>query len=206
MMVRVKICGITNKEDALCAFTAGADALGFVFAPSPRKVSIDQAFEIIRLLPPFVQTVGVFADSEIEEVIFFRNHLKLDLIQLSGNEDNDYVRAIGPRVIKTVHVTNGTEPVLDAHEYTTILFDTSCGGLKGGTGTTFDWGLAAKAAVSRPVILAGGLTPENVVDAITKVRPYAVDVSTGVEIKPGRKDHEKIKCFIQRAKTAGFDA
>ncbi len=205
-MVRVKICGITNEDDALFAVAAGADALGFVFASSPRRVSLDKAFDIIRRLPPFVQTVGVFVDAEIEEVIFCRNQLKLDLIQLSGNEDNDYIRAIGPRVVKSVHVKNGVEPDLDAHGSATILLDTTCNGLMGGTGKTFDWGIAAKAAILRPVILAGGLNPENVVDAITQVRPYAVDVSTGVEIEPGRKNHEKIKCFIQRAKTAGFDA
>lgn len=205
-MTRVKICGITNEEDALSAVHAGADALGFVFAPSPRKISPDQAFEIIKTLPPFVQTVGVFADAEIEQVIFYRNSLNLDLIQLSGNEDEEYITAVGPRVIKSAHVVNGTTPDLNIPGFATILLDTSYDGLKGGTGKTFDWSLAARTAVSRRVILAGGLTPENIVDAIKRVNPYAVDVSTGVEIKPGRKDHEKIKCFVQRAKSTGCNA
>ncbi len=205
-MVRVKICGITSLEDAFFAAATGADALGFVFAPSPRRVSLDQAFEIIRSLPPFVQTVGVFADADIEEVIFFRNRLRLDLVQLSGSENDGYIRALGSRVIKTVHVKNGFKPWLDIHASATILLDTASDSLKGGTGKAFDWDLAADSAVGRPIILAGGLTPENVATAVKKVKPYAVDVSSGVEIEPGRKDHDKLKSFIHRAKTAGFSA
>jgi len=205
-MVRVKICGITSLEDAFFAAAMGADALGFVFAPSPRRVSLDQAFEMIRSLPPFVQTVGVFADADIEEVIFFRNRLRLDLVQLSGSETDAYIRALGSRVIKAVHVKNGFKPGPNIHAAATILLDTASDGLKGGTGNAFDWDLAADVAVKRPIILAGGLTPENVAIAVKKVRPYAVDVSSGVEIEPGRKDHDKIRNFIQRAKTAGFSA
>ncbi|MGC8604432.1 MAG: phosphoribosylanthranilate isomerase [Desulfomonilaceae bacterium] len=205
-MVRVKICGITNSEDALFAAEMGADALGFIFAESPRKVSLDKAFKITRALPPFVQTVGVFVDADIEEVIFFRNHLRLDLIQLSGSESDPYIRALGSRVIKTVHVKNGFKPDLDVHASATILLDTAADGLKGGTGKVFDWTLAADVASDRPIILAGGLTPENVTEAVKEVKPYAVDVSSGVEIEPGRKNHDKIRIFIQRAKTASFGA
>lgn len=205
-MVRVKICGITCPEDALFAAAVGADALGFVFAPSPRRLTFDEAFEITRSLPPFVQTVGVFADADIEDVIFFKNRLGLDLIQLCGEEDDDYIRCLGSRVIKAVHVTNGHKPQIHVHTSATVLLDTACGILKGGTGKPFDWDLAADTAVQRPVILAGGLTPENVAAAVTKVKPYAVDVSSGVETKPGRKDHDKIKSFIHRAKTASFNA
>jgi phosphoribosylanthranilate isomerase len=206
MMVRVKICGITCAEDALFAASMGADALGFVFAPSPRRLTFDEAFEITRSLPPFVQTVGVFADADVEDIIFFRNRLGLDLIQLCGEENDDYIRALGSRVIKAVQVTNGYKPQIHVHASATILLDTASGNLKGGTGKPFNWDLAADTAVQRPVILAGGLTPENVATAVTKVKPYAVDVSSGVETKPGRKDHEKIKSFIHRAKTVGLNA
>ncbi len=205
-MVRVKICGITSLEDASMAAAMGADALGFVFAPSPRQVSLDKAYEITQSLPPFIQTVGVFVDSDIEEVIFFRNHLRLDLVQLSGSETDGYIRALETRVIKAVHVKNGFKPGPNIHEAATILLDTAKDGLKGGTGMAFDWDLAADVAVKRPIILAGGLTPENVATAVKKVQPYAVDVASGVEIEPGRKDHDKIRTFIQRAKTAGFGA
>ncbi|MGC8660083.1 MAG: phosphoribosylanthranilate isomerase [Desulfomonilaceae bacterium] len=205
-MVRVKICGITNVEDASFAAAMGADALGIIFAPSPRQVSLDNAFEIIKSLPPFVQTVGVFVDADIEEVIFFRNRLRLDLVQLSGSETDAYIRALGSRVIKTVHVTNGFKPAPNTFVDATILLDTAGGGLKGGTGNTFDWDLAEDIAIKRPIILAGGLTPDNVATAVRRVKPYAVDVSSGVELEPGRKDHDKIRNFIQRAKTADFSA
>ena len=120
-MVRVKICGITSVEDASFAAAMGADALGFVFASSPRQMSLDKALEIIRSLPPFVQTVGVFVDADIEEVIFFRNRLRLDLVQLSGSETDAYIRALGSRVIKTVHVANGFKPAPDIFTSATIL-------------------------------------------------------------------------------------
>lgn len=205
-MVRVKICGITSVEDASFAAAMGADALGFVFASSPRQMSLDKALEIIRSLPPFVQTVGVFVDADIEEVIFFRNRLRLDLVQLSGSETDAYIRALGSRVIKTVHVANGFKPAPDIFTSATILLDTAAHGLQGGTGKAFDWDLAGDVAIKRPVILAGGLTPDNVATAVKRVQPYAVDVSSGVEIEPGRKDHDKIRSFIQRAKTASFSA
>ncbi|MCL5123194.1 MAG: phosphoribosylanthranilate isomerase [Deltaproteobacteria bacterium] len=192
-MVRVKICGITSVEDASFAAAMGADALGFVFASSPRQMSLDKALEIIRSLPPFVQTVGVFVDADIEEVIFFRNRLRLDLVQLSGSETDAYIRALGSRVIKTVHVANGFKPAPDIFTSATILLDTAAHGLQGGTGKAFDWDLAGDVAIKRPVILAGGLTPDNVATAVKRVQPYAVDVSSGVEIEPGRKDHDKIR-------------
>jgi phosphoribosylanthranilate isomerase len=205
-MVRVKICGITTAEDAVFAAEMGADALGFVFAPSPRRVSLDDALEIAGFLPPFVKTVGVFADSDIEEVIFFRNRLRLNLVQLSGSESDEYIRALGSGVIKTVHVSNGTKPNLMVNESATILLDSASDDLKGGTGKVIDWDALAEASIRRPFILAGGLTPENISIAVAKVKPYAVDVSSGVETKPGRKDHDKIRSFIQRAKSAGFNS
>jgi phosphoribosylanthranilate isomerase len=205
-MVRVKICGITSAEDAVFASEMGADALGFVFAPSPRRVSLDDALGIIRDLPPFVQTVGVFADSDIEEVIFYRNRLRLSLIQLSGSESDEYIRALGSGVIKTVHISNGSKPNLAVNGSATILLDSASGDLKGGTGKVIDWDTIAEVSIRRPFILAGGLTPENISIAVAKVKPYAVDVSSGVETKPGRKDHDKIRSFIQRAKSAGFNA
>ena len=207
--VRVKICGITNIEDALIAVEAGADALGFVFAESPRKVTVETAVDILRQLPPFIMTVGVFANQPAQEVVRTLEKTGLHLAQLHGGIDD--LSVIGSelgcrRVIRGIRVKSESDIQDASHTCAqcgcaAVLLDAHVEGLMGGTGKTFDWGLATKASVlGRPIILAGGLTPANVEEAVKEVRPYAVDVSTGVEAFPGKKDPDKIKEFIHNAK------
>jgi phosphoribosylanthranilate isomerase len=200
-MVRVKICGITSSEDALAAVRLGADALGFVFAQSPRQISPDRAQEIIRQIPALIQTVGVFVNATPDWMQEVRTFCGLDLLQLHGEEPPEVVARVGGRVIKGIRVGADHAPSWDAYPETTLLLDTYVPHARGGTGASFDWNLAREAARRRPIILAGGLTAENVQDAIGIVRPYAVDVSSGVEQEPGRKDHERLARFIQRAKS-----
>lgn len=199
-MVRVKICGITSVEDAMAAAESGADALGFVFAESPRRVSPERVRGIIRQLPPLVQTVGVFVNAPVGWMQEVRAHCQLDLLQLHGEEKPEVAAMLGGRVIKAVRVDGNTAPLKEVYPNATLLLDTYVAHARGGTGETFDWTLAREVARRRPVILAGGLSPENVQEAIRIVHPYAVDVSSGVEREPGRKDHEKMACFIRRAK------
>lgn len=200
-MVRVKICGLTNLDDALAAAENGADVLGFVFAESPRQVTPDAVRRIVEALPPFVLTAGVFVDSLPEQIRDIRQYCGLDAIQLHGSESEDIAASLGGRIIKTVKPVEGVGFSPDAYPGATLLFDTYCPEKTGGTGRTFHWPLAQEPARRRPIILAGGLTPDNIIDAIQTVRPYAVDVSSGVESEPGRKDHDKLACFIQRAKS-----
>lgn len=200
-MVRVKICGITNPDDALAAVAAGADALGFVFAPSPRRVTAEAAREIIELLPPLVATVGVFRDAPLAEALRLRKFCGLDWVQLCGAEDWQYVAACGPRVIKVAPV--GDEPPDPAaHPQAQLLLD-AASPRGGGGGRAFDWTLAAPICARRPVILAGGLNPTNVSRAVAVARPFAVDVSSGVEAAPGRKDHDLVSRFVANAKLLG---
>jgi phosphoribosylanthranilate isomerase len=199
MSMRVKICGLTNLEDALAAVAAGADALGFVFARSPRQVTPEQAREMVRRLPPLVATVGVFVDTPLEEVASLKAWCGLDWVQLHGHNDPTTLAALAPRVIKVLAM-EGQVPDPQAYPGCQLLMDTAVGGKSGGTGKTFDWSLAQDLARQRPVILAGGLNPANVALAIDIVKPFAVDVSSGVESEPGRKDHAQIRSFIARAK------
>jgi phosphoribosylanthranilate isomerase len=199
--VRVKICGITNVADALMAASAGAHALGFVFAPSPRQVTPEQAAEIIAALPPFVQTVGVFVNQDVEAVL---SRCPLDAVQFHGEETPQQVAAVhGVRRIKAFRVATSEdlEPLAryrDAVE--AFLLDARVSGIAGGSGQTFPWSLARSArSAGRPVILAGGLTPENVVCAMAVGHPDAVDVSSHVESAPGRKDPERVRRFIAAA-------
>jgi phosphoribosylanthranilate isomerase len=205
-MVRVKICGITLREDALAAVEMGADLLGFVFAKSPRRISPDKARDIIRELPSGVLTVGVFVDATVQELQDIRKHCNLGVLQLHGNESEDLVAGLGGQGIKALRVKDEGIPFLQAYPGTTLLLDTYRPGVPGGTGKTFDWTLAVEPARQRRIILAGGLTPDNVAEAVETVRPYAVDVSSGVEAEPGRKDHDKLESFIRRAKSVGKSA
>ncbi len=198
-MTRVKICGITNREDALAACGLGAHALGFVLAESPRRISPERAREIIAMLPPLVATVGVFVDSPPEEVAELRRFCGLDWVQLHGSESEAEALALGPRVIKALRVGPGREPDPLSYAGCALLLDTYHPDAVGGTGLSFDWSLAQDIAAQRPVILAGGLNPSNVAQAIAQVKPFAVDVSSGVEIEKGIKDHELIASFIARA-------
>jgi phosphoribosylanthranilate isomerase len=200
--VKVKICGITKIEDALKAVEFGADAIGFVFyKDSPRHVSPEIARDIIHSLPPFITTVGVFVNehpSTIERVLKMTG---IDVVQLHGNESPE-VCTLWLRVIKAIRVREITDiDLLCKYKVSAYLLDTYSPDTPGGTGQTFDWDIAVEAKRYGPIILAGGLTPENVMEAVRKVRPYAVDVSSGVESEKGVKDHEKLRRFIQNAKS-----
>lgn len=203
--VRSKICGITRIEDALAAAEAGADAIGLVFyAKSPRAVSVQQARAIIAALPPFVTTVGLFVDASPCELGEILDAVPLDLLQFHGDETPVYCDGWRRPYIKALRVKPGDDigAQIDAYAGARgVLLDTFVPGVPGGTGEAFDWSLVPQAA-SKPIILAGGLTPENVAAAIAQVRPYAVDVSGGVEASKGIKDGDKIKRFMQAVKQA----
>lgn len=204
-MTMVKICGLIDLDSALAAAEAGADAVGFVFAPGRRRVAPGTAREIIRRLPPKVLTVGVFVDEDAETVREIAAHCGLGALQFHGREDPDYCRRFRVKVIKAFGVGNGPAVELEraaaGYPVWSILLDTYSAGRAGGTGRTFDWRLIAPLTFSRPVILAGGLNPGNVRAAVAAVRPYGVDVSTGVETG-GVKDPAKIRIFVKLAKEA----
>jgi phosphoribosylanthranilate isomerase len=207
-MVQVKICGITSVEDAQAAVDAGADALGFVFyPPSPRYVTPEEAEQIIHTLPPFVTTVGLFVDVALAIVCETAAHCGLDRVQLHGRETPEFCRQVTRPVIKAFRVENARSlRLLPEYKVSAYLLDAYVvGALPGGTGVSFSWELAAQASPYGPVILAGGLTPENVKVAIAQTHPYGVDVSTGVERAPGIKDHEKVRQFIARAKAVTLE-
>jgi phosphoribosylanthranilate isomerase len=203
--VRSKICGITRVEDALSAAEAGADAIGLVFyAKSPRAVTVQQARAIVAALPPFVTTVGLFVDASACELGEILDAVPLDLLQFHGDETPSYCDGWGRPYIKALRVKPGDDisAQIDAyHGARGVLLDTFVPGVPGGTGEAFDWSLVPQVA-SKPIILAGGLTAENVQAAIQQVRPYGVDVSGGVEADKGIKDAEKIYRFIQAVKQA----
>jgi phosphoribosylanthranilate isomerase len=202
-MAKVKICGITNLDDALAAMEYGADALGFVFAPSPRRITIERAAEIVSQLPPFVCTVGVFVDATLEQVREAISAAGLTLAQLHGSESPEFCQALAPRVIKSFRV--GDKLALDelaSYKVRGYLLDTYHPALHGGTGHSFDWKIARAARRMGLVILSGGLNPSNVCQAIEQAEPYAVDVSSGIERHPGKKDHAKMRAFIEAAKGA----
>lgn len=202
-MTRVKICGITNLEDALCAVNAGADALGFVFFDkSPRNISPLKAQEIVAALPPFISTVGLFVNEAPEKVDQIMRQARLQVIQLHGDETpEDCSRFESWPVIKALRIKNsGSLSALADYRVNALLLDAWSEDQYGGTGISFDWALLRDLSPDVPLILAGGLTPENVVRAITQVQPYAVDVSSGVEKSPGRKDHRLIDRFVRQVK------
>lgn len=202
--VRIKICGITRVEDALAAAEAGADAIGLVFyARSPRAVSIQQARAIIAALPPFVSTVGLFVDASRCELGEILDAVPLDILQFHGDETPEACSGWQRPYLKALRVKPGDDVVAQIAKYpqaSGFLLDTYVEGVPGGTGQAFDWSLVPK-NVSRPLILAGGLTPGNVAEAIARVRPYAVDVSGGVEASKGIKDAQKIRDFIAQCRS-----
>ena len=201
--VRVKICGITRVEDALSAAAAGADAIGLVFyAKSPRAVDIEQARAILAALPPFVTTVGLFVDAERSELERILASVPLDLLQFHGDESVQQCEAFGRPYIKALRVKAGDDIAAQVARYPSaqgILLDAYVEGVPGGTGEAFDWSLIPQ-TLSKPLILAGGLRPDNVAEAVSRVRPYAVDVSGGVEASKGVKDVEKVGAFIRAAR------
>jgi phosphoribosylanthranilate isomerase len=202
-MVKVKICGITSLEDALTAVEAGADALGFVFySASPRHIFSEQAAEIIRNLPPFVQTVGLFVNEDPAVVHATADQCGLDIIQLHGEESPRYCASIRRRVLKAFRVKDITTlDALQQYRVAGCLLDAWSPVAHGGTGQTFNWEIAAEAVKrGHRIILAGGLTPENIFDSIQQVHPYGVDVSSGVESAPGHKDSARVRRFVELAK------
>ena len=202
-MVKVKICGITTLDDALMAVDAGADALGFVFhCASPRHIFPEQAARIISQLPPFIQTIGLFVNESPDTVNETASHCGIDIVQLHGEETPECCIAIYRRIIKAVRIKDITSlDSMQNYPVSAFLLDAWSPVAHGGTGLTFNWNIAELAAQQKRIILAGGLTPENVVKAIRKVRPYAVDVSSGVESSPGKKDRRKVVDFICNAKS-----
>ena len=181
---------------------AGADALGFVFYnKSPRNISPEQAAALIRRLPPFVQTVGLFVNEELAVVNGIADRCGLDIVQLHGDETPEYCSGVRRRLIKAFRVKDETcLDLIDDYDVAACLLDAWSPSAYGGTGKTFNWEIAAAAAASKRIILAGGLTPGNVAAAVRAVRPYAVDVSSGVEAAPGRKDHKILQQFIEAAR------
>ena len=197
-MTKIKICGITNLDDAFLALDLGADALGFIFySDSKRYISSEDALRIISKLPPFVTTVGVFVNQGVEELKSMKREIGFDLFQLHGDEDPGYCRKLGNSVIKAIVVKDCiSQGDIDAFPVQALLFDAYSTAEFGGTGRSFNWELLKGIALSKSVILSGGLTPENVAEAIDIVNPYAVDVSSGVEDYPGKKNPVKLKAFI----------
>jgi phosphoribosylanthranilate isomerase len=200
MRTRVKICGITSIEDALAVAAAGADAIGLVFAEkSPRFVDIARARAIARALPPFVTVVGLFVDAPPERIREVLGQVPLDLIQFHGRETPEQCRGHGRPYIKAITMGEGVDPGAQARAYDDaagFLLDAYSPAAAGGTGEVFDWNRVPR-DFGRPLILAGGLTPANVAAAIRQVRPYAVDVSSGVEKGKGIKDPAKISAFMR---------
>jgi len=203
-MIRIKVCGITREKDARAAVEFGADALGFIFYPkSPRAIEPERAAEIIRALPPFVTPVGVFVDEPPEAVRRIYEIAGLNAVQLHGSEPPEAMAQYPGQVIKGFRV-RGPETLADLPRYkvSALLLDTYKKGVLGGTGETFDWSLAVEARQYGRIVLSGGLNPENVADAVRGVRPYAIDVSSGIEVEPGIKDHGRMKRLIQNARSA----
>lgn len=200
-MIKIKICGITNGRDALWAEKLGVDALGFIFAESPRRVYPRAVEKIISLLPPFISRVGVFVNEDKEKVREIAQICSLTSLQFHGEESPSYCQEFKEwKVIKSFRVKD--EEILKEipqYKVDAYLLDTYSVNKHGGTGRTFNWEIAQKVKkLGVPIILSGGLNLENITQGITKVKPYAVDVSSGVEKEPGKKDHQKLKDFVKK--------
>lgn len=209
MRTRIKVCGITDIITAENAVDAGVDALGFIFAPnSPRMISPEDARNIIAVLPPFVDAVGVFVNEYLEVVDEIIHFCRFTAVQLHGAETPEYCGKISPRVLKAFKLPKNAEsgPPIDYHPYIPVvggfLLDTYKKDAEGGTGETFDWNLIDQNRPPGPIYLAGGLTPANVCEAILHIRPFAVDVNSGVETAPGKKDIQLIREFVDKVKQA----
>ena len=205
MIPKIKICGITNLEDAQTAVREGADALGFIFhSQSPRFVEVNVVKSIVHQLPPFILPIGVFVNEGLTIVRNMMDQCGLALAQLHGDETPSYCETLGRPVLKGIRLKDRST-FLSLAEYKGragvrgFVIDTFSESEYGGTGKVADWDLALEAAEAAPILLAGGLTPDNVQEAIQKVHPYGVDVSSGVEASPGKKDRTKVKAFIQAA-------
>lgn len=198
-MTRIKICGITNVDDAMCAAELGADALGFIFYPgSKRFIEPENAALIISKLPPYVTSVGVFVNQGTDAIRSVKERTGIDVVQLHGDETAECCRSLPYRVVKAIRLKERPDiQRIELYPVQAILFDKYSEGAYGGTGKSFEWGWLRDLNTSKKIILSGGLGPDNVVEAVKTVRPYAVDVSTGVEEAPGRKSAEKMKKFIE---------
>jgi len=203
-LTKIKICGITRMEDALQAVQLGADALGFNFFPeSPRYITPQRAWEIISQLPPFVTPVGVFVNAAQEEIDEALAASGARVAQLHGDESPEFCRSCKCKVIKAFRVGDQFDLArLAEYPVSAFLLDTYRKGLYGGTGATFDWEIAREAGRYGPIILAGGLSPDNIEEAIRSAHPYAVDVNSGVESEPGVKDHAKMEAVVATARAA----
>lgn len=199
MRTRVKICGITRRQDAEFAIEMGADALGFVFfPPSPRAINFAQAQQLLKDLPPFVSNVALFVDAQPDEVKTCLATLPIDVLQFHGNESVEYCEQFNHPYMKAIRMRDDIELETEINRFksaSAILLDSYQPGVPGGTGQTFDWSLIK--GIRLPLVLAGGINVENVGQAIKQVKPYAVDVSGGVELSKGIKDKDKIRDFMQ---------
>ncbi|MDQ3259530.1 MAG: phosphoribosylanthranilate isomerase [Pseudomonadota bacterium] len=202
---RIKICGITRYEDATAAAAAGADAIGFVFyRNSPRFVDPDRAKAIAVAIPPFVSTVGLFVDADAADVEASLRTFRVDYLQFHGDENREYCSQFGVPFLKAVRVRPGLDLLHYAADFSAaraLLLDAFVDGVPGGTGQRFDWNLIPR-NLPVPIVLSGGLSPDNITEAVRKVRPWAVDVSSGVEAAKGIKDGDKIKQFIRGVRNA----
>lgn len=208
-MVKVKFCGITNDQDASRAVRLGVDALGFIFAPSPRQIVPDEARRIIHSLPPFVQTVGVFVNEDLDTIRELMQFCGFQWVQLHGDEPPQMCRELMPHVIKAFQIKDEAS-LLTIKRYRghigSLLLDTYSKGKRGGTEKTFDWNLALKCKhYGWPIILSGGLGPSNVEKAISTVRPYAVDINSGIEDSPGQKSPILMKKLMETIKGMGVE-
>ena len=205
MVTAVKICGITRRDDALAAARCGAHAVGLVFcARSPRNVSLAAAQEVVAALPPFVMAVGLFVDAAAREIEAVLNAVRLDLLQFHGDETAAFCARFGVPFIKAARVRAGLDLIQYARDFGAargLLLDAFVDGTHGGTGTAFDWSLIPP-DLPLPIVLSGGLNAANVSDAIRRVSPWAVDVSSGVEASPGIKDPQKIAAFMKEVRSA----
>lgn len=203
-MVKVKVCGITNPEDARLAAESGADAIGLVFAESPRKVSLNEAQEIASALPNGVLKVGVFVNEEPEEVLRVAQDVGLDYAQLHGDEGPETVTAVrkgGVKVIKALRMPSaGSLAVMGDYGADLFLLDTYSEKARGGTGERFDWGLAKSLEGRGNIVVSGGLGPENVREAVRLFEPYGVDASSSLEDAPGKKNAERVRRFVNAAR------
>ncbi|MGH8530865.1 MAG: phosphoribosylanthranilate isomerase [Nevskiales bacterium] len=204
MRTRIKFCGITRLEDALAAARLGVDALGFVFHPkSPRAIDLNQACAIARELPAFIARVALFLDAEAEQVTAVIKALQPQALQFHGRESPDFCVSFAMPYLKALGMDGATDVAANAARYPSakaILLDSHMQGAPGGSGKSFDWRLVPR--LPQPIILAGGLREENVAQAVTAVRPYAVDVSSGIEREPGVKDEKKMRGFIREVQRA----
>jgi phosphoribosylanthranilate isomerase len=202
-MTWIKICGITDLEDARLAIACGADALGFIFAPSPRRVDPSRVEKIVRLLPPGVFKVGVFVNEDPRRVLQIAGQCDLDFLQLHGEESPEYCRQVPLPVLKAIRVRDRESlQIAERYPMTFLLLDAWAPDRAGGTGKTFPWEIAREIRQKKNFILSGGLTAENVAEAIRELRPMGVDANSGVEKKPGVKDPVKVAHFIKKAREA----